>query len=100
MLAVCGDPAWGHTRRNAPGWLFGTMSSKLSIGWKLGLAAILLLMVGLGEWRQYMKYLDGRGIYSFILGPSASIAAEITVFIVPSILFVVGVFWYALRDFK
>src|SRR5690606_22242017 len=27
----------------------GPMTSKLGIGWKLGLAAILLLMVGLGE---------------------------------------------------
>ncbi len=76
------------------------MSSKLGIGWKLGLAVVLLLMVGLGEWRQYLKYIDGRGIYSLILGPSASVAAEIMAFVVLPLLFVVGAFWYALRDFK
>ena len=76
------------------------MSSKLGIGWKLGLLAILLLMVGLGEWRQYLKYLDGRGIYSLVLGPSSSVTAEIVTFIVLPLLFVIGAFWYALRDFK
>jgi uncharacterized membrane protein len=76
------------------------MSRELGTGWKLGLAAILLLMVAFGEAFQYLKYLDGRGIYSTILGPSASIAAEITVFVVLPLAFVIGAFWYALRDFK
>jgi hypothetical protein len=76
------------------------MSNKLGIGWKLGLAVVLLLMVGFGEARQYLKYLDGRGIYSLILGPNASVAAEITVFIVLPLLFVIAAFWYVLRDLK
>ena len=76
------------------------MSSKLGIGWDRGLLSETTLLNRLGERRHHLKYLDGRGIYSLVLGPSSSVTAEIVTFIVLPLLFVIGAFWYALRDFK
>lgn len=76
------------------------MAKGLGIGWKLGLAALLTLMVGLGTWRQYIKYVDGRGFYTLIIGPGASDALQLLVFLGLPAAFVVAAFFYALRDFR
>lgn len=76
------------------------MGKGLGIGWKLGLLAILAMMVGLGTWRQYLKYIDGRGFYTLILGPEASSNMQVFVFVVLPAIFLLGAFFYVLRDFR
>ena len=76
------------------------MKNGLGIEWKLGLLAILTLMVGLGEWRQYIKYQDGRGFYTLILGPEASGLVQILVFVALPAVFVIAAFFSVMRDFK
>jgi hypothetical protein len=76
------------------------MGKGLGIGWKIGLLAILALMVGLGTWRQYVKYVDGRGFYTLVLGTEASSSAQILVFVVLPAIFVLAAFIYALRDLR
>jgi len=76
------------------------MSGKIGFGWQIGLLTIMAIMFGLHSYRQYLKYVDGRGIYINMLGPNASAVTQIVVFVVIPFVASLVLAWLFLRDIK
>lgn len=74
------------------------MSRQPKLVSKLAWTAVFLLLFGLISFRQYMKFPDGRGLARWLVPADASIAIQLSVFVVlPSVAALVAG-WAVARD--
>lgn len=48
---------------------------------RAGFTALFLVLFGLGAWRQYVKFVDGRGIAGWLLPIGAPLPVQLFVFV-------------------
>ena len=65
---------------------------------KLGWTAVFLLMFGVGSWRQYLKFTDGRGLGRWLVPVDASVAVQILVFVLIPVVAALAIGWAMARD--